>query len=102
MIAVAWLSLAPQDVVPGVDIWDKLAHFLAYTVLALCGGFDFSVHRIGVTLGASLIPYGCIMEIAQIYIPERSGSIADAIADGLGVLAGMVIARNLRRCFTRR
>ena len=100
MIAVAWLSLAPQDIVPGVDIWDKLAHFLAYAVLALCGGFAFSVHRIGVTVGGSLIDYGSILEISQIFIPGRSGSIADAIADGLGVLAGMVIARNLRGRFT--
>ena len=38
VIAVAWLSLAPQDALPEVDIWDKLGHFLAYAVLGVfCG-----------------------------------------------------------------
>ena len=101
VVAVGLLSLIPPDAVPVVNLWDKLAHFLAYAMLALCGGFAFSAHRTEIALGALLIGCGCILEIAQIYIPGRSGSIADAIANGLGVVAGMVIVQFLRRRFTK-
>jgi len=101
VVAVGLLSLIPPDAVPAVNLWDKLAHFLAYAMLALCGGFAFSAHRTEIALGALLIGFGCILEIAQIYIPGRSGSIADAIANGLGVVAGMVIVQFLRRRFTK-
>ena len=50
VIAVAWLSLAPHDAIPEVDVWDKLGHFLAYAVLAVLGGFTFSAGRTGVTV----------------------------------------------------
>ncbi len=101
VVAVGLLSLIPPYAVPVVNLWDKLAHFLAYAMLALCGGFAFSAHRTEIALGALLIGCGCILEIAQIYIPGRSGSIADAIANGLGVVAGMVIVQFLRGRFTK-
>ena len=100
MIAVAWLSLAPHDAIPEVDVWDKLVHFLVYAALAVFGGFAFSAGRTGVTVGVLLITYGCMLEIAQIYVPGRSGTVADAIADGLGVLSGMFIVRILRTILT--
>ena len=49
VIAVAWLSLAPHDAIPEVDIWDKLGHFLAYAALAVFGGLAFSAGRTGDT-----------------------------------------------------
>ena len=101
VVAVGLLSLIPPDAVPVVNLWDKLEHLLAYAMLALCGGFAFSAHRTEITLGALLIGFGCILEIAQFYIPGRSGSIADAIANGLGVVAGMVIVQFLQGRFTK-
>ncbi len=86
---------------PEIELWDKLGHFLAYAVLAVGGGMAFLPRRTEVAVGVLLIAYGCIFEIAQVYIPGKSGTIADAIADGLGVVAGMVIVRILRRCFTK-
>ncbi len=96
-IAVAWLSLAPQDAVPEIDLWDKLKHFAAYAVLACCGGFAFSPSQGELKLGILLFAYGCILEFAQVYIPGRSGNIEDALADGLGVMVGMGIVRVSRR-----
>ncbi len=46
VIAVAWLSLAPQDTIPDVAIWDKRGHFLAYAVLAVLGGLAYWARRI--------------------------------------------------------
>ncbi len=46
------------------------------------------------------VAYGCILELAQVYIPGRSGTIEDALADGLGVMIGMGIVRVLRWRFS--
>ena len=102
VIAVGWLSLAPQDAVPEVGRWDKLGHFLAYAVLAICGGVAFSPGRSEISVGVALIAYGCILEIAQLYIPGRSEIVADAIANGIGVVAGMIIVRTLRRILSEK
>ena len=66
VIAVTWLSLAPQDTIPDVEIWDKLGHFLAYAVLAVLGGLAYWARRIEVAVGVLLVAYGCMLEIAQI------------------------------------
>ena len=100
VIAVAWLSLAPQDAVPEIDLWDKLQHFVAYAVLAFCGGFAFSPGRSELAVSILLVAYGCILELAQVYIPGRSGTIEDALADGLGVMIGMAIVRVWRWRFS--
>ena len=101
VIAVAWLSLAPHDAIPEVDVWDKLGHFSAYAVLAMCGGLAFPTGRAEVAVGVLIVAYGCILEIAQLYIPGRSGTVEDAIADGLGVMVGVGIVRILRRIFAK-
>ncbi len=64
VIAVAWLSLAPQDSILDVEFWDKLDHFLAYAVLAVFGGLAYWARRIEVAMGVLLVAYGCILEIA--------------------------------------
>ena len=63
VIAVAWLSLAPQDAVPAVDLWDKLGHFLAYAVLAVCGGMAFSNRRTEINVGVSPIASWCLKSV---------------------------------------
>ncbi len=102
MIAVAWLSPTPQDGVPEVDIWDKLGHFLVYAVLAVFGGLAYWARGIEVAVGVLLVAYGCILEIAQINIPGRSGTVEDALANALGAMVGVVIVRILRRNFAKR
>ena len=101
VVAVIWLSLTPHDAIPEVDVWDKLGHFLAYAVLAVFGGWAFWAHRTEVAVGVLLVAYGCILEIAQIYNPGRSGTVEDAIADGFGAMFGVGIVRILRRYFTK-
>jgi VanZ family protein len=100
VIAVAW-SLAASDAMPEVDIWDKLGHFLAYASLALCGCLAFSIGRAQVVVGVSLVAYGCVLEIGQTFIPGRSGSIQDAIANALGVMFAIVLVRVMRWYFVK-
>ena len=80
---------APADDVPssppGVD---KLVHLLLFAALAVSGRWAGA--RAGV-LGALLVLYAAVSEVVQgVSALERSGSVADWVADAIGVLAGLV------------
>jgi VanZ family protein len=70
---------------PGVD---KLIHVLLFLVLAVSG--RWAGIRAG-TLGALLAGYGAVSEVVQWLTPlERSGSVADWLADVVGVALGLL------------
>ena len=80
---------APADDVPssppGVD---KLVHLLLFAALAVSGRWAGA--RAGV-LGALLVLYAAVSEVVQgISALERSASVADWVADAIGVLAGLI------------
>jgi len=80
---------APADDVPssppGVD---KLVHLLMFAVLAVSG--RWAGIRAGV-LGGLLVLYAAVSEVVQgASALERSPSVADWIADVVGVLAGLL------------
>ncbi len=90
---VVLLSLAvlfaPADDVPasppGVD---KLVHLLLFAALAVSGRWAGA--RLGV-LGGVLVLYAGISEVVQgVSALQRSASVADWVADAVGVLAGLL------------
>ena len=63
--------------------FDKIGHFIAFFILAIC--FDFATQvekKISVSL---LVAYGISVEVVQSYIPGREASLGDIIADMAGV-----------------
>lgn len=87
LIAIGWASLQPQADMPQ-DVSDKLLHLAAYAGAALLWGWA-SLNRRALLLGLPLlITYGVGLEVAQGFTPDRSPSGADALANGLGVVAG--------------
>ena len=87
---VTGLSLSPQDALPGIDSWDKLLHVSAYAVLGLAGGLGFQGACSRCVVAAGLLALGCILEVAQVTVPGRTPSIADALAGSGGVVLGLV------------
>jgi hypothetical protein len=80
---------APADDVPssppGVD---KLVHLLLFAALAASG--RWAGVRTGVLAG-SLVVYAAVSEVVQgVSALERSASVADWVADVVGVLAGLL------------
>ena len=100
VVVVTWLSLTPGEALPDIDIWDKLLHVSAFAAIGLAGSLAFQGWRFGLVVAAGLLALGCILELAQIIIPGRSASIADALANGVGVAFGLVAAwtANLLLC----
>ena len=81
---------APQSDVPvappGVD---KVVHLLLFTALAVSGRWAGMGRRV---LAALLVVYAAVSEVVQGVTPlGRSASVADWLADVVGVLLGLAL-----------
>jgi VanZ family protein len=94
-VAVNSLALSPAPYLPPLEIfnwWDKAQHAIAFgalAVLAVLAYPEASRLRIAVLL----MGQGVLIEVLQYYGGYRFGDWQDAVADGLGVLLGLAIAR---------
>lgn len=83
----------PRPVAEGPDVphLDKIAHVLVFAAVAWTGA------RAGLAarwLVPALLLHAVSSELAQAYLlPRRSGDAADVLADCVGVLAGILLAR---------
>ena len=102
VLLVVWGSLIPLPPLPFPLDSDKLLHFITYFVLAAMGVTAFRARRSALLAVLGLIVLGGILEILQGFV-GRQTSIADQLANTLGVLAGGTLARlvveRLRRRF---
>lgn len=95
LIGTSWpsITVGPDDIV-GLD---KVVHFSMYAVLAalILRGTrtPYSTRTLLLVLGAVTL-FSALDEFHQAFIPGRSMSAADWIADTLGALAGMLVFRS--------
>lgn len=73
---------------------DKLNHFLAFFVLALLVDRSFPTPTFNYNKIFILVGYGLMIEIIQFFIPSRSFSLYDLLADTVGIFA-YVMSRQL-------
>ena len=79
----------PLDIPDG----DKLGHFLAYATLSAWSVLLFRTGNARITAALSLVMLGIVLEIGQGYLTQdRLMDARDALANGLGVLAGQMLA----------
>ena len=86
LITILFLALAPIENDP-LPAWnDKIKHLLAFAVLSAL--VDASWKRAGFNLpkAGGLLLYGLLIECLQWMTGYRFFSIADLLADGLGIL----------------
>jgi hypothetical protein len=75
---------------------DKIQHFGAYGVLAVLWMLALEGRR-RVTAALSMIFLGVQLEAAQHFAPGRTPDLGDAVANALGVVAGMALGFVLTR-----
>jgi len=75
---------------------DKLHHVLGFLVFALSARLAFPRGRwLWIALGCLLV--GLLIEVVQGWLPLRTASLGDMLANSLGVVSGLLIAwRGLR------
>ena len=109
--AVLWalfiliLTVLPLPQVPKViSDWDlsldKMVHFVLFAVLcalALKGNYKrskgFGGHQLLIL--SLIIVFGALTETIQYFLPNRTFSIADLTADGIGAIFGAIIFQRL-------
>ncbi len=97
------LALSPAPYLPPLDVlnwWDKAQHAIGFgtlAVLAVLAYPDVSKLRIGILL----VALGVLIEVLQHLGGYRFGDWQDALADGVGVVLGLVLARVLLKFMTR-
>ena len=87
-------SLLPSGELP--PMWpgfDKLQHFLGYALLSAYAVMLFARMRPQALAALGVIAFGIVIEFVQaMWTAERIGDSADAMANALGALAGLLIA----------
>ena len=99
---LAWLSLAPTDALPKVDLWDKFEHACAYAVLTVVASALFPDRLVRVVVGC--MAFGVMIEILQATMGfGRDGDWRDAVANATGaavIVGSILLHRRLRRAAT--
>ncbi len=95
--AVTTLSLLPATAPPGDYGFDKMAHAVSYLCLALLSHLAFERRKAAFLAALAMIPLGCLIEVAQAFVPLRYGDVWDAAANSLGALAGLALGARARQ-----
>jgi VanZ family protein len=97
VVVIAVLALAPAESVsaPGSD---KLHHVLAFAALMFVGGLALRPGAARLTgMALVLIGYGLLIELVQLQIEGRYGSLDDWLADAFGIGLGLIAVLLVRR-----
>ena len=98
LVFLTVLSLLPAEGVALGDKWDKIAHFGAYFMTSLLFYYTFRFRFTRADIYAVLFAcgYGAILELVQLIVPHRVGSVSDLIANFSGVSFFFFLYRFLR------
>jgi VanZ family protein len=75
---------------------DKLSHIFAFVYLAFLLDFSFQDSRFDMLKVFLLLVYGLLIEVIQYFIPYRTFSFLDLLADGVGVALYVLIIPMLK------
>lgn len=87
-------SVGPPSLFPHAD---KLFHFGAWATLSGLAFLAFAGRYNRFAIPSALLVASALIEVAQTFIPGRSGSFDDLAANALGVALGSLVGLMLRR-----
>ena len=96
LLGVTTLAVLPGSALPAINLWDKLNHALAFFVLALllaaaCPGLALLRQWL------ILLSYGVAIELLQAGLSYRDASLADVLANVVGIALAALILVFFRR-----
>ena len=92
VLLIVYLSLTPSPISVPITEGDKIGHALAYATLMLWFAQLYLGKKSRITVASASVALGIGLEFAQMLTDTRTFSIADMLADGLGVFLGWVAA----------
>lgn len=98
-LAIEYLALTPQHIEIVESFWDKQNHFIAFCALYVL--LSLAYNRVSTRLKTFLLLLiGLQIEITQYFIPARSFSLMDIVADSVGILIGIGIYKVITKIKT--
>ena len=96
-VALNALALSPAPYLPPLEIfdwWDKAQHAIGFGTLAVLAVLAYpGVSKL--RIGLMLVALGVLIEVLQHFSGYRFGDWQDAVADGVGVVLGLGLARGV-------
>ncbi|WP_439817222.1 VanZ family protein [Zavarzinia sp. CC-PAN008] len=89
-----YASLAENPVAP--QAWDKGVHFVGYFGLMLMAGLALVLPRRVLPAALVLLAYSGAIEILQTQTETRLGEFGDFLANGLGIVAALLVLAALQ------
>jgi len=104
MLAGAWVATRELDIPPEYKLNDKFIHVFVFFAFAVLIDLSSARKPFWLWKGLPLLVYGMCIEVMQYYVPARSFSTLDWVADLTGVLLyftakKLLIRLNLKRAF---
>ena len=92
LLVTGYLCLTPKlHPPPELARHDKLVHFAVFAVNGLLALPAFRVGRARWIALAGLVLYGAALEWLQGFVPNRFSSLADGVANSLGILSAAMV-----------
>ena len=85
VVIIMHFATAPLEEVPFAGLGDKVLHIGAFLTLAALLDFAFPATPFGRGKVAALLAYGMMIEIVQHFVPFRTFSLLDWLADAVGI-----------------
>ncbi|MCX4025807.1 VanZ family protein [Endozoicomonas sp. SM1973] len=86
LVIISWLAFTPKTDLVLPSIGDKFKHFAAFGYLAYLLDSSFPSVRFGLAKILALLGYGVFIELVQSFLPNRSASGLDVLADMGGII----------------
>lgn len=94
---VCYVSLIPRVEFPlDFEGADLVYHALAYLWLSLLPFFAFGTGKRGLLAAFLMIPLGIVLEFGQTFVPGRTFSILDMVANSCGTILGILCGKYVR------
>jgi len=99
------LTSIPGKYAPNIGVSDKIEHSGAYLVLAVLVNFTYMFQRKipefykkpVIFTFFTIVFYGLVDEIHQMFIPGRMADVRDLIADVIGGIVGILIVQLIKK-----
>lgn len=97
VIVIGYLGTTSEALPAAVDVSDKLLHGLAYCVLLLLADCSWPDSGLTPAKLLAVFAYGVLIEAVQYFLPWRDFSLADMLANALGMGFYVLLVPLLRR-----
>ncbi|WP_163835275.1 VanZ family protein [Spartinivicinus ruber] len=85
LVVISWLAFSPKPDFVLANFGDKFKHFAAFGYLAYLLDSSFPKTRFSFAKVLTLLGYGLFIELVQSFLPNRSASGLDVLADIGGI-----------------